>query len=140
MLHMIKLAVGVRDVAHLAELQRQRQQSNPPLRHQTRNAPKRADEIIDGGSIYWVITGAVLVRQRIIGIVPGKWDDGSACTALLLDPVLVRVAARGMKAFQGWRYLSAADAPPDLDAAGTVSGVEKLPEEMRQALSALALL
>jgi hypothetical protein len=140
MLHLIKLAVGVRDVGHLEEIQGVRALAKPPLRHQTRNRPKRADEILDGGSIYWVIQRAVLVRQRVVGIVEDVWDDGSACTGLVLDPVLVRVAARSMKPFQGWRYLNAADAPADIGAGAVVGGVDELPEAMRVALTHLALL
>jgi hypothetical protein len=139
MLHILKLAVGVRDVAHLAEIQARRGRENPPLRHQTRNMPKRADEILDGGSIYWVINRAVLVRQRILDIVKDVWDDGSVCTGLVLDPELVRLSPRVQKPFQGWRYLNAADAPADL-AVGAASGAEALPAEMRLALTHLALL
>ena len=101
--------------------------------------PRRAEEIIDGGSMYWVVAGAVLVRQRIIGIIRDEWDDGSHCAGLLLDPALVRVAARSMKAFQGWRYLNAADAPADISAAAAGSGIDALPEAMRAALARLAL-
>jgi len=140
MLHILKLAVGVRDVGHLGEIQARRGRENPPLRHQTRNMPKRRDEILDGGSIYWVINRAVLVRQRILDIVKDVWDDGSACTGLVLDPALVRVSPRAQKPFQGWRYLAAADAPADLGGAGVVSGVEALPAEMRLALVHLALI
>jgi hypothetical protein len=139
MLHIVKLAVGVRDLAHLAEIQHARAKSDPPLRHRTRNTPKRADEIITGGSIYWVINRAILARQRITAIIRDHWDDGSACAGLVLDPELVRVAARPTKPFQGWRYLNAADAPADL-AIGGSSGVEELPEALRLALSQLALL
>jgi len=140
MLHMIKLAVGVRDAAHLAALQGARAKSNPPLRHQTRNRPKRADEVTAGGSMYWVISGAVLVRQRITAIIRDEWDDGSACAGLVLDPGLVRVAARAMKPFQGWRYLKPSEAPADIDAAGQAWGIETLPAQMRAALAELALL
>jgi hypothetical protein len=136
-IHLIKLAVGVRDPAHLAAIQADRAASAPPLRHRTRNTPKRTAEIIDGGSIYWVIGGAVLVRQRVLDILQDHWDDGSKCTALVLAPELVRVAARPVKAFQGWRYLAPADAPPDL-AGGTEAA--DIPDEMRRALAALALL
>jgi len=139
MLHIIKLAVGVRDVAHLSAIQQAREKSNPPLRHQTRNTPKRADEIIAGGSIYWVINRAILVRQRITSIIRDHWDDGAPCAGLVLDPELIRVTPRATKPFQGWRYLDAADAPADL-AAGPSPGVDELPEAMRLALSALALL
>jgi hypothetical protein len=140
MLHLIKLAVGVRDLGHLAEIQAERAKAEPPLRHRTRNSPKRGAEILDGGSIYWVINRAVLVRQRILDIRKDVWDDGSACAGLVLDPVLVRVAARAMKPFQGWRYLPAADAPPDLGAPGQAGGADDLPHDMRLALTQLALL
>jgi hypothetical protein len=140
MLHMIKLAVGVRDAAHLAEIQQARLRANPPLRHQTRNTPKRAEEVTAGGSMYWVVAGVVLVRQRIIAVIRDEWDDGSACAGLVLHPELVRVAARAMKPFQGWRYLKPADAPADLDAAGHASGIEMLPDPLRAALAELALL
>lgn len=140
MLHLIKLAVGVRDVAHLREIQARRAVADPPLRHQTRNAPRRLAEILDGGSIYWVINRAVLVRQRIVEIRPDFWDDGSKCTGLVLDPMLVRVAARPVKPFQGWRYLAPAEAPADLAAAVGARGVDELPEAMRLALAQLALL
>jgi hypothetical protein len=133
LIHLIKLAVGVRDVAHLEALQGPR----VPLRHQTRSVPKRAAELVDGGSIYWVIGGVVLVRQRVTEIVPDVWDDGSKCCGLVLDRVLVRVAARPVRAFQGWRYLKPEEAPEDLAAGGV--GAE-IPEEMRRALAALALL
>jgi hypothetical protein len=139
MLHIIKLAVSVRDLAHLAEIQQARAKSDPPLRHRTRNSPKRADEITAGGSIYWVINRAILARQRITAIIRDHWDDGSACAGLVLDPELIRVVARTAKPFQGWRYLNAADAPPDLAAAAS-SGIDELPEALRLALNHLALL
>jgi hypothetical protein len=138
LLHLIKLAVGVRDVAHLDALQMERNGRDPPLRHRTRSFPKRAAEILDGGSIYWVIGGAVLVRQRIIDIVPEVWADGSKGCALVFDPALVRVAGGVKKAFQGWRYLLPGEAPADL--VPGMAGVAELPEEMRRALTALALL
>jgi len=130
----------VRDVAHLAEIQAARALRDPPLRHQTRNMPKRAAEICAGGSIYWVINRAVQARQLVTDIVQDSWDDGSKCAGLVLDPQLVRVAARAMKPFQGWRYLAPADAPPDLIAAGGISGIDELPEAVRLALTHLALL
>ncbi len=139
MVHLIKLAVGVRDVAHLAALQAGRLEADPPLRHQTRNSPKRAEELCAGGSIYWVIGGVVLVRQKLLDIIEDHWDDGTRCAGLVLDPALIRVQARAVKAFQGWRYLEPADAPADLAASGGTSG-DEIPEEMRRALAALALI
>ena len=86
MLHLTKLAVGVRDIDHLHELQEERAVPNPPLRHRTRNFPRRHQEVIDGGSMYWVIGGSMLVRQRILDIVEDRRDNGSACTGLVLHP------------------------------------------------------
>lgn len=134
-LHLIKLSVGPRDVAQLRQIQAQRAVSDAPLRHRTRMAPKRRAEILDGGSIFWVVAGFVQVRQRITDIIEDCWEDGSACCGLVLDPQLVPVEARAVKAFQGWRYLDPAEAPADV-AAGTetVRGLDKLPEALRAAL------
>ena len=114
MLHLIKLAVGASNVADLRQWQAEHARQLAPLRHRTRSFPRRADEIIDGGSIYWVIGGFVLVRQPIVGIVAATRDDGRACTDLRLDPTLILVEPRPLKAFQGWRYLENNAAPPDL--------------------------
>ncbi|MCS6890496.1 MAG: DUF1489 domain-containing protein [Rhodovarius sp.] len=141
MVHLIKLAVGIRDAAQLRDLQARRAQMSPPLRHQTRMLPKRREDILGGGSIYWVIAGYVSVRQRILDIREERWEDGTPCAALVLDPLLVPVAARPVKPFQGWRYLAAADAPPDLAPEPVAArGVEALPEALRRELRALCLL
>jgi hypothetical protein len=139
MLHVMKLAVGCRDKAHLQAFQAERARTAPPLRHRTRNMPRRAAEILDGGSIYWAISGAILVRQRILDIAADCWEDGSACAGLFLDPVLVPVEGRPIKPFQGWRYLQAADAPADLSAAAG-SGEGGLPPALRRELRELCLL
>jgi hypothetical protein len=140
MLHLTKLAVGVRDITHLRELQAERAQRNPPLRHRTRNFPRRAAEVIGGGSIYWVISGSLLARQRIVDIIEDHWDDGSACAGLLLDPELVPLSGRPTKPFQGWRYLTATDAPPDLANTPLARGEAALPAALRHELQALCLL
>ena len=84
--------------------------------------PKRAEEMLDGGSIYWVIRGEILCRERILDIRPFIDKDGIGRCRLVLDPKCVPVRPRPYRAFQGWRYLDAKDAPPDLDrvARGTV--------------------
>ncbi|MGB0922322.1 MAG: DUF1489 family protein [Alphaproteobacteria bacterium] len=116
--HLIKLCVGIEDVAHLQRLQKQRLKGKRGkarvLHHHTRMTPKRADEILDGGSLYWVIKGVVRVRQRIIGIEQGvDWEGRKACI-LTLDPMNVPVRPTPRRPFQGWRYLAAEDAPVDL--------------------------
>ncbi|WP_298223877.1 DUF1489 family protein [Acidocella sp.] len=132
------MAVGAKDVSHLAAWQKERVAEMPPLRHFTRNFPKRAAELSDGGSLYWVIGGVILVRQRILEVQQDRESDGTRCTALVLDTKLVRVEGRAMRAFQGWRYLEPKDAPPDLGQ--KAGGVAEMPESMRRELAALGLL
>lgn len=141
MLHIIKLCVGVKEVAELADWQARRMKLDPPLRHQTRMMPKKVGEVLDGGSLYWVIGGYVRVRQRILDIREEQWDDGSACCGLVLDRELVPVEVRPQKPFQGWRYLDAAAAPPDLPrGAVQAAGLEKLPPKLRNELRELCLI
>ncbi len=140
MLHLIKLSVGPKDVAALAAIQARRAQTDPPLRHQTRMFPKRAAEIVNGGSIYWVVAGFVQVRQRILDIREEKWEDGTGCAGLVLDPELVPVAARPQKPFQGWRYLAPEAAPPDAKDAGPAEGLEELPPKLLRELRQLGLI
>jgi hypothetical protein len=140
MLHLAKLAVGIRDIAHLAEVQAERLERRPPLRHLTRNFPRRAAELLDGGSIYWVIAGSMLARQRLRDIIEDSWDDGTRCAALVLDPALVPLLGRPTKPFQGWRYLAAADAPPDRAPGAAAAGEAELPPTLRRELRELGLL
>jgi hypothetical protein len=140
MLHLIKLSVGPKDVAQLAAIQARRAQEDPPLRHRTRMFPRRATEILAGGSIYWVVSGWVQVRQRILDIREEQWEDGSSCAGLVLDPTLVPVAARPQKPFQGWRYLAADAAPPDVRAGQAAKGLDALPAKLRDELRALGLI
>jgi hypothetical protein len=132
MLHIIKLCVGCDSVEELAEWQRKRK----PLAHWTRNRPKRDKEIIAGGSLYWVIKGQIRVRQRILGLERREDEEGVWCS-IMLGRRLVRVQPRVHRAFQGWRYLEAKDAPADL-AKGEVA--DELPEKLASELRALGLL
>ncbi len=140
MLHLTKLCVGISDVADLRRLQQARAARGEPLRHLTRSFPRRAQEILEGGSLYWVIAGAMVVRQRVIDIQEAAYDDGSKCAALFFDAELVPVAARPTKPFQGWRYLAQAAAPPDLAAVAAAEGSEALPPALRRELETLGLL
>jgi hypothetical protein len=140
MLHLTKLAVGARDIAHMRDNQAERLANEGVLFHRTRNFPRRAEEVVAGGSIYWVVAGAMLVRQRLIEIREDAWEDGSACASLILDPVLVPVRARPTKPFQGWRYLQAADAPADLAAQEAAEGEDRLPPHLLRELRELCLI
>lgn len=143
-IHLIKLAVGVESVEHLAALQSGRlsearaQAREPVLRHVTRSRPQRADEVVDGGSLYWVIKRVIQVRQRIVDLQSAVKADGRPACALILDPGLVRTRPRAHRPFQGWRYLRPEDAPPD--GGPGIGGVNALPNEMVQELRRLGLL
>ena len=135
--HLIKLCVGVSDVEELADWQDRRRKRSARVYHVTRMMPTRASELIDGGSIYWVIRGAVLVRQRINAIERITDEEGIGRCKLVFDPALVAVRPVPRRAFQGWRYLSAEDAPADLKKGAIASEMD---ESMRRELSALGLL
>ena len=143
-LHIIKLCVGATSVADLDGWIAGRFAAMAAAgetlehRHTTRMVPKRADEVLDGGSLYWVIQGEIAVRQRLTGIRPFTDHDGVGRCHLVLDPVLVPVDPRPRRPFQGWRYLADHEVPPDADDAGT--GVVHLPDMLRRELRDLGLL
>ena len=135
--HLVKLCVGAESVEDLeqwvAQRSAERRAAGLPdhARHVTRHAPKRAEELLAGGSLYWVIKGQIAARQRLIGFEDVIDEEGVKRCALLLAPEVIRTAPRPKRPFQGWRYLSAADAPADL----SQSGDDDLPEALREALS-----
>jgi hypothetical protein len=144
-LHLIKLSVGTDSVQDLEDWikkklkeKRQRGEKKPERIHTTRMIPKRAEQLLDGGSIYWVIKGEILCRERILDIRPIVDREGVSRCQLVLDPKCVLVQPRPYRAFQGWRYLAAKDAPPDLDRAAP--GARNMPEHMRRELRELGLL
>jgi len=142
--HLLKLCVGVETVEDLAVWQAERLRSLAQageaveLCHRTRQMPRRRAEILDGGSLYWVVKGFVLVRQRILDLKDATKDDGTACCGIVLDPELVTTRPQPRRAFQGWRYLEAANAPAD---ARTLDDVEAdIPPGMREELRELRLI
>jgi len=141
-LHIIKLCVGCDSIADLAAWQKQRLKDKrakgqkPELMHVTRMTPKRADEVLDGGSLYWVIKGQVAARQRLLAFRAVKKNGVPHC-GLVYDKELVPVAPRPRRAFQGWRYLDPKDAPPDL---ARRPGAKGLPEALQRELATLGLL
>jgi hypothetical protein len=140
MLHLTKLAVGVRDIDHLRELQAARLRDTALLRHRTRSFPRRRADVVDGGSMYWVIAGTMMARQRILDIVEDHRDDMTPCTSFILDPALVPLAGRPTRPFQGWRYLDPDAAPQDMQAQGSITGLETLPPALRLELRTLCLI
>jgi hypothetical protein len=136
-LHLIKLSVGSESVEGLAQWQALRLAETGRLFHRTRMMPKRRDELLAGGSIYWVIRGYVRARQHFTEIEREPDEEGRTSTLLLLEPSLHRVLPRVHRPFQGWRYLAPKDAPPDLD---QIPGAAGMPAEMAAELHELGLI
>ena len=141
-LHIIKLCVGCDSLAELADCQRKKLKEKrakgqkPELVHVTRMTPKRADEVLAGGSLYWVIKGQIAARQKLLAFRAVRKNGVPHC-GLVYDKDLIPVVARPRRAFQGWRYLDAKDAPPDL---ARTKGAKDLPESLQRELAALGLL
>ena len=135
--HLIKLCVGPGSVEELASRQSMRMKELRQLFHVTRMYPRRAEELIEDGSIYWVIKGLVQARQRIIDIQRFRDSEGIRRCKLVFDPELVMVQYQPRRAFQGWRYLESADAPDDVVIS---SDNDVLPPQMRRELMELCLI
>jgi hypothetical protein len=112
-LHLIKLCVGIDSVEALEAWGREVAHREPDWRMRTRQTPKRATELMEGGSLYRVIKGVVLCRQRILAVETVGEGDAARCE-VVLDPAVIRTAPMPRRAFQGWRYLEVKDAPQDL--------------------------
>ncbi|MEE8515268.1 MAG: DUF1489 family protein [Alphaproteobacteria bacterium] len=149
-LHLIKMAVGVASLEALARRQRDRieragngeGEGEAVFRHYTRNVPRRAPQLLDGGSIYWIIKGAIRARQPIRAIHRRTPEEGRKRCELQLDPVLVATMPQPHRALQGWRYMEDADKPEDLLlGSGTdAADGDGLPPDMAAELRALGLL
>jgi len=137
---LLKLSVGSESVESLGQWQGSAAAKGRDgfPRHVTRMWPKRGDELVNGGSVYWVISGMISCRQRILRLEEVTGDDGISRCAIVLDPKLVRVAAVPRRPFQGWRYLRPEDSPPDLPVRD--AGSEALPPELNAALAEIGVL
>jgi len=140
-LHLLKLCVGVDSIQELVDWQtarlkeRKKRKLPPVLMHVTRQMPKRAEELLDGGSLYWVIKGHIAARHRILEL-KSVTKNGTPHCGIVYDPKLIATVRRFRRPFQGWRYLEANDAPPD---ARDLKG-KNLPEALKLELADLGLL
>jgi hypothetical protein len=143
-LHLVKLCVGADSVEDQLQWQSARSAErlaaglDPRPRHVTRMWPRRAGELLQGGSLYWVIRGVIRVRQRIAELQEVIGEDGIRRCAIVFEPPLIPTVPRPRRPFQGWRYLSASDAPPDI---GAAPGDEPdLPPGLREELTKFGVL
>ena len=139
--HLVKLCVGAETVDDLERWVERRVAYNksrglgPVHDHVTRMFPRRREDLLAGGSLYWVIKGVILCRHKIIDLKPVTGDDGIERCAILMEPPLVLTEAQPKRAFQGWRYLRPEDAPRDVtDKSGAA------PAALRAELADLGLL
>jgi hypothetical protein len=140
MINLIKLSVGSETVADLAAWQADPRAKGPDglPRHVTRMWPKRAEDVLAGGSIFWVIRGAVLCRQPILRLDEVQGDDGLMRCGIVLRPGLIPVTPTLKRPFQGWRYLRAEDAPRDAARGG--ADEQPLPPGLSVALAEIGVL
>ena len=143
-LHLIKLCVGCDSIADLEEWIEENRAHHRRLgrdyeqTHTTRMVPKRLEELLDGGSLFWVIRGQVAARQALLDVRPFTDADGIGRCRLVLEPKVLAVEPRPYRPFQGWRYLAAGDAPRDIDL--KAGDLATMLESMRRQLAELGLL
>lgn len=143
-IHLLKLCVGVDSVEQLESWQTQRiaraerELGRRVTWHVTRMVPKRREEVLDGGSLYWVIKGQIRARQVIHDLREERDSEGRRCCVIEMQPALIRVTPRNHRPFQGWRYLEPERAPGDLG--DEPDGVEEMPDWMVAELKELGLL
>jgi len=138
-LNLLKLSVGTDSVEDLADWQ-QSQRSRWPdgtAVHVTRMWPKREAELLDGGSIFWVIKGVILCRQRLVALEEVDLGDGISRCAMIMDKDLIRTESAPRRPFQGWRYLDPKDSPRDLPKGRAKD--DPLPPALAQALAEIGL-
>lgn len=142
-INLVKLCVGIDSLAHLESYRAENTERSRLMgaddltNHVTRMWPKREPELLNGGSLFWVIKGVILARQKILRLEERIGADGIRRCAIIMAPEIIKTEAATRRPFQGWRYLKIEDAPPDLTRAREFD--DELPTEMNLALAAIGL-
>ena len=143
-INIVKLCVGADSVEDLAEWQigqiKRAKKEKRKLIHPvcgTRMWPKRSDDVLAGGSLYWVIKGVILCRQRITGLERVESADGIARCAIVMEREIIQTEPAPRRPFQGWRYIATDEVPRDL--AKGRAGDDSLPPELERALAEIGL-
>ncbi len=140
--HIIKLAVGSTGIDSIKRFQATRlmdYHGHKATWISTRNRPKQEKEVLDGGSLYWVLKSKIIARQKILGFETKTDSEGKKICHFILDPELYSTAPKPFRPFQGWRYLKEEDAPEDLDNGDTITGFGEMPQEMIKDLQNMGL-
>ena len=138
-LHLVKMAVGAADVEELRRFRAQRHAERGVSWVYTRNHPRRAEAVLDGGSLYWVVKGQIRARQRVIGFDSKRDENGRTYCLIITDPEFVVTLPRAFRPFQGWRYLLPSDVPKDAPG-GPGGDFSAMPDHMLSELRELGLI
>lgn len=138
-INLVKLCVGIDSVEHLESYRaRLTAEGGPtPPRHVTRMRPRRESELLNGGSIYWVIKGVIQARQTVLRLDEVIGEDGIRRCGIVMEPEIIRTQAATRRPFQGWRYLESIDSPADLTKGGEIH--DDLPPELMTALAEIGV-
>jgi hypothetical protein len=136
--HLLKIAVGIDSIEHFQERMKVRRKTGKTFTHYTRHMPKRAEEVLNGGSLYWIVKGHIAVRCPIVGLEEAVLENKGPHCGIVMKTQLIPVLPLPRRPHQGWRYLEAEDAPPDVASAG--KGTDKLPPKLLAELRDLGLL
>jgi hypothetical protein len=143
-LHLLRVAAGVKSIDHLRNVVGQysfvHDDYGPVMPMTTRNRPKRQQELLDGGSIYWIIKNVILARAPLVGFEEFQTGDGRSAVNMLVTPEITLTEPRSKRGFQGWRYLKVEDAPNDLAGKSDNRSYDDMPIEMMTELKELGLL
>lgn len=134
--HLLKIAVGIESLDHFR--QRMKARRTRTFTHYTRHMPKRAEEVLAGGSLYWIVKGYIAVRCPIVRLEEAVLENKGPHCGIVMKTELIPVLPQPRRPHQGWRYLEAEDAPPDIATLG--KGAAEMPPELMAELRALGLL
>lgn len=136
-LHILKVAAGISSLEQLKRVITQYSYNDPELGHimhmSSRNTPKRAEELLDGGSVFWIIKRSIVARAPLVAIREDERLDGKKGCQMCIRPEVILTIPQPKRGFQGWRYLKAEDAPADLmeGTKDTGQGSPELAAELR---------
>lgn len=143
--NLLRTGVGVDSIEHLAEIQETYryaidENGDDIAFFTTRNMPQRSNELLNGGSVYWIIKRLICVRQIITDIQQTTDDEGQRLCIISMKPQIMMVDPIPHKHIQGWRYLSPDKAPKDIRPYDKNTNTDKLDPQMEKELRELGLL
>ena len=140
----LRTGVGVESIEHLYEIQHgHRQIKFNGENHAylfTRRTPTRANDLINGGSVYWIIKRQICARQTIADIQTLKDEDDKPFCHVIMNQQIYLTQPVAHKHIQGWRYLSPEKAPKDIGLFTPNNRPDDIPPELAAELAEAGLL